>query len=167
MEKRKHKSGSLKRKECQEAVRQESAKCCRSIADFIILQPPSTSMSSCATNNQEARNNTHDDDAVTCELQEQERITLNIDTKTSASFTNQPRPSTSSGCIVPVSVQTVLPIVATSEHIASTSDRESDVPSGIYDLVSEAHDVNEPTLERERSTTGIFQYPSRASIAAS
>ena len=36
------------------------------------------------------------------ELQQQERITLNIDTNTSASFTNQP--STSSGFIGPVSV---------------------------------------------------------------
>ena len=54
-----------------------------------------------------------------------------------------------------------------SEHIASTSDRESDIPSGINDLVasvSEAHPVNEPTQENERSTTGIFQYPSQANL---
>lgn len=29
-------------------------------------------------------------------------------------------------------------------------------------MVFEAHDVNEPTQVRERSTSGIFQYPSRA-----
>jgi hypothetical protein len=132
MEKKKHKSGSLKCKERQEAERQESAKRCRSITDFIIPQPSSTSMYSFATNNQEARNNTHGDDAMN-----------------------------SSGFIVPVSV---LPVVATSENIASTSYMESDIPSGINDLVSEAHPINEPTQENKRSTAGIFQYPSRANL---
>jgi hypothetical protein len=120
MEKKKHKSGSLKRKDQQEAERQESAKQCPSITDFTIPQPPSTSMYSSATNNQEARHNIHGDDAVTCELQEQERATLNVETNPIASFTHQSRPSTSFGLIVPVSV---LLVVATSEHIASTSYR--------------------------------------------
>jgi hypothetical protein len=34
MEKKQHKSGSLKRKERQKAEMQDSAKCCRSITDF-------------------------------------------------------------------------------------------------------------------------------------
>lgn len=67
----------------------------------------------------------------------------------------------SSDFIVSVSV---LPVVATSEHIASTSYRKSDIPSCINDLVSEAHPINEPTQENERSTAGIFQYPSRANM---
>jgi hypothetical protein len=96
-------------------------------------------MYSSTTNNQEARNNMHGDDAMTCEFQEQERATLNVETNTVASFTHQSRPSTSSGFIVPVSV---LPAVETSVHIASASYRESDIPSGINDLVSEAHPIN-------------------------
>ena len=100
----------------------ESAKQCRSIADFI--QPPTTSMPSLATNNQEPKNNSDGDDAVTCELQDQGGATLNVEKYTSASFTTQPSLSTS-GFIVP---ESVLSIVATSEHTASTNDKESDIP---------------------------------------
>ena len=53
MEKKKHKSGSLRRKERQEAKWQESIKQFKSIADF--MQPPTISMPSLATNNQEAK----------------------------------------------------------------------------------------------------------------
>lgn len=31
-------------------------------------------------------------------------------------------------------------------------------------MVSEAHPINEPTQENERSTAGIFQYSSRANL---
>ena len=112
-------------------------------------------MPSLATNNQEAKNNSDGDDLVTCELQDQGGDTLNVEKNTSASFTTQPSPSTS-GFIVP---ESVLPIVATSEHTASTNDRESDIPYDRNNLFSEAHPVNEPTQENEGSTTGIFQYP--------
>ncbi|XP_077290366.1 zinc finger MYM-type protein 1-like [Arctopsyche grandis] len=161
MEKRRYKSGSLKRKERQETKKQKSAKYCRSITDFIVPQPLPASMSSCATNNQETRNNTHGDDVLTSELQEQERNSLDIETRISASYINQPRPSTS-GFIIPVSVQTIFPIVATSAHIpiVSTSDKELDITS---DINSEAHDVIEPTQEK-KCTTGIFQYPSRDNL---
>ena len=57
LEKKNHKSGSLKRKERQEAKRQESVRQCRSIVDF--MQPPTTSMPSLATNNQEAKNHSN------------------------------------------------------------------------------------------------------------
>ena len=124
------------------------------------MQPPTTSMPSLATNNQEAKNDSDGDDAVTCELQDQRGATLNVEKYTSASFTTQPSLSTS-GFIVP---ESVLPIVATSEHTASTNDRESDIPSDRNYLVSEANHVNKPTQENEGSTTGIFQYPSQADL---
>jgi len=74
-----------------------------------------------------------------CELQEQRRALLNVETDTSGSFTDKPNLSTSSGFTAPVSV---LPAVATSERIASASDRKADIPSGINYLVSEAHPLN-------------------------
>lgn len=98
-------------------------------------------MSSSARNSQEARNNTHGDDAVTYELQEQGRFTLNIERNTGASFTNQTSPSITSAFVVPVS-------------------EESDIISSINDLVSEACLVTKSTEENERSNTGFFQYPS-------
>jgi hypothetical protein len=50
------------------------------------------------------------------------------------------------GFIAPVSV---LSVVVTSEYTASTSDRKSDIPSGINDLVSEACSVNKSTQDYE------------------
>ena len=64
--------------------------------------------------------NTHGDGGMICGLQEQERALLVVQTDTSGSFTNQPRPSTS-GFIVSVSRQ---PVVASSLHETSTRDRE-------------------------------------------
>ncbi|GBM22331.1 hypothetical protein AVEN_176877-1 [Araneus ventricosus] len=93
MEKKKPKSGSLKRKEREEAERKKSAKCCKSITSFIISQSPSTSMSSCETNHHEEKISSHRDDTVMCELEEQRSITL--DTETSSCFANQSRSSTS------------------------------------------------------------------------
>ncbi|CAI9729567.1 Hypothetical predicted protein [Octopus vulgaris] len=93
-------------------------------------------MSSSVTNNQEATNNTRSDDAVAYQLQEMARFSLSVETNTSASFTNRPI-----DFIVPVSIQLV---VVTSEHVASTRVRDSDIDSGINDLVSEASPVNEP-----------------------
>ena len=110
-------------------------------------------MSSSATNNEETRDNTHVNYPMACELKEQGRYILKVETNTSASFTNQARSSTSSGFVFPVSV---LPVVTTSEHIASTSDRESDIPSDINNLVSEAHSVNEHTQENGKSIIEIF-----------
>ncbi|GBM76880.1 hypothetical protein AVEN_153114-1 [Araneus ventricosus] len=112
------KSGSLKFKEREEAERKKSAECCKSIINFIISQPPSTLMSSSETNHHEEKISSHRDDAVMCESEEQRSITLDTDTKTSACFANQSRPSTSP-FIVPISVETALP---TSEIITSTSE---------------------------------------------
>ena len=49
----------------------------------------------------------------------------NVETDPSGSFTNKPKLSTYSGFIVQMSV---LPVVTTYEHLASTSDSESYIP---------------------------------------
>ena len=51
----------------------------------------------------------------------------------------------------------VMSVVATSVYIVPTSDRESDIYSGIHDLVSVAHPINDSKQENEQSIYGIFQ----------
>ena len=83
MEKKKHKSGS----ETQRAIRskktgisQAMQVCCRFYATANHIN------ASLATNNQEAKNDSDGDDAVTCELQDQGEAILNVKKNTNASF---------------------------------------------------------------------------------